>query len=461
MKEIKNKIEQVRKESSAIKKIKLLKKFMKDEKFCTVVSMALDETMHYNVSRLVPLVPKRNDPNFDTLMDYLYYLSQKQGANLEEKKELSSFAINSDWEYVILRIINKDLKCGAQAKMINKAVPGTIEIMPYMRYKTSKYLDGIKFPAFAQRKEDGLFCNLFWNNKTVKYLSRNGNEFLFPEDSLANQVRQYYPMVSEPLVYMGEFRIKVNGKWLPRKTSNGLVNKALKKNQSMPINLSTKTHFICWDVVPAKAFWNLKFNVPYEHRFKNLDFLKNTCGRHQLSETKIVNSIKEAQNLALELISQGEEGIMLKNFSLLWKNSDGIPDGVKLKAGSLGINNERECELHVINWYYGKKGTKFENCLGGLICESEDHKLETNIGGGFKEKERGFLGWDKDGTPQIRPNIEKWIEDEYMYEIITVRFNEVIKAETSKKHSLFSARFIEKREDKSIADTLEYIKEIK
>lgn len=458
MKQIVEKLNILQAESSSNAKAAYLQEFLEDEKFRIIVEMALDETMHYNMSSVIQGTSKKKKPEFDMLIDYLHFLSGKQGANNSEKRELASFAIDSDWETVITRIIKKDLRCGVGAKLVNKAVPGTIHIMPYMRCHTSKKLGNITFPAYAQVKEDGMFVNLFWNNSTVTYLSRNGNEFIFPEASLENEVRKYYPEVKEPMVYMGEFRVKINDACLPRKTSNGIVNKALKKNQTIYTGESRNVHFICWDVIPQSDFWEGECFLPYEQRFGNLHFFTNTK-RHHLSETREINSIVEGQTWAQELLQIGEEGIVVKNFNAVWKNHTS-PNQIKLKAGDLGIDNERECELKVIDWYYGKKGTKFEDCLGGLVCESEDGLLETKIGGGFKQTERGFLGLDSNLNPIIKDNLDEWIEDTYVGSIITAKFNEVIKAKTSKKHSLFSARFLEKRLDKNEADTLQYIKEL-
>jgi len=61
--------------------------------------------------------------------------------------------------------------------------------------------------------------------------------------------------------------------------------------------------------------------------------------------------------------------------------------------------------------------------------------------------------------PIIIDTFETWVDNTYLDEIITAGFNEVIKAKTSKKHSLFSARFKEIRHDRREADTLERIKE--
>jgi len=460
MQKIVENLNTIAKEQSKNSKVDLLKTYLEDEEFALVVEMALDETLHYNMKKLIAGAPVKDNPTFDDLMDYLYFLTTKQGATSAEKKELSSFAINEYWEDIILRIINKDLRCGIGAKLINKAAPGSILLVPYLQCSTSNKKKNIVYPAYAQVKEDGLFANIFVNENEVKYLSRNGNEFIFPEDSLTNDIKKYYPKHKQTKIYMGEFRIRINGKYLDRKTSNGIVNKALKKNQTMSTGESLKVHFICWDVVTDREFWETKSPISYYERFENLNFLENCeSKRNHLSKTIVVDNFKQAQEWAIELINSGEEGCIIKNFHAKWSYTKSS-EQIKLKAGDIGAENEMECELKVIGWYHGKVNTKFETCLGGLICESGDQLLEVNIGGGYSERDRGFLGWSENHVPIIINNFEEWVEEEYMDEIITVKFNEVIKAKTSKKHSLFSPRFIEKRNDKDIADTLNYIKEL-
>lgn len=462
MKSIVDKLTQVKCETSKLAKVELLRGFLEDENFRIVVEMALDETMHYNISKL-PVVPKTDmrsfDTEFDSLIDYLSFLSDKQGATVAMKKHLAGFAFDSDWEHVIRCIITKDLDCGAGAKLVNQAVPDTINIFPYMRCSTSSKWNSLVYPCFFQTKEDGLFANVFHNKNKTSFLSRNGNEFIFPEDSLLRDINKYYPEESETMVYMGEFRIKIDGKYLPRKTSNGIVNKALKKNQTMGVNESKNVHFICWDVIPAKAFWECSYHMPYIERFKKLSFLQ-CCGetRNHLSKTMVINSFAEGQELALKLIADGEEGGVVKNYEATWKNTTST-EQIKLKAGDLGVDDERQCELKVVDWYSGKPNSKYEKCLGGLICASSDDTLETRIGGGFSNEDRGFLGWDNI-TPKVINDFQTWVCDKYVGRVITVRFNDVIKAKTEKKYSLFSARFVEVRQDKNQADTLQYIKDL-
>jgi len=468
VKEIMECVDTLKKESSSLQKIELLKGFLKDEEFRIFVEMSLDETLHYNVKKLPNDVPRHTEPDFYMLVEYLHFLSSKQGANAKEKQELAAWVIDKDWEGLITKIISKDLKCGAGPKLINAASPGSITVFPYCGCSTSKKITNIHFPAYFQIKEDGLFANIFRSKDKISYFSRNGNEFVFPEDSLKQKIDKKFPVHHEKtMVYTGEFRILKDGKWLPRKTSNGIVNKALKKNQTQQEYESVSIHFICWDIIPEENFWEGTYDVGYNKRFKELDFLEpfapgiigESEGRLHLSYTRIINSVKEGQNFALDLINFGEEGGIIKNFDSKWQDTHSTTQ-IKLKAGDIGDGNEQECELRVVDWYYGKPGTKYEKCLGGLICESEDGLLNTRIGGGYSNLQRGFLGLDNDANPIILENIKEFIENTYLDEIITARFNEAIKAKTSKQWSLFSARFIEVRFDKKIADTLEYIRDL-
>ena len=462
METIVNNLFRLKKEPSKIAKVNLLKEFLKEENFRIVVELALDETMHYNISKLLSNKPKKFtnfETEFSNLVSFLTFLSEKQGATQKEKAWLTEFAFDKNWEHVIKCIITKDLKCGVGAKLVNQAVEDTVTIFPYMRCSTSSKKDSIEYPAYVQVKENGLFVNIVYNKNKMTFLSRNGNEFIFPEQSFETEIKKYFPSTLKTNVYMGEFRVQIDGKWLPRKTSNGIVNKALKKNQTISTGESIRIHFICWDVIPLKDFWEGKCDIPYKERFKKLSFLSGIKNaRVHLSKTWIINSFSEAQNIALELIENGEEGSIIKNFKAIWKNTTST-EQIKLKAGDLGIDNEQECELKVIDWYYGKPDSKYKNCLGGLICISSDDELETRIGSGFSDEDRGFLGWDST-TPKVVKNFEDWMNEKYKNKIVTIRFNEVIKAKTSKKHALFSARFIEIREDKKIADSLQYIKDL-
>ncbi len=479
--EILDKLNTIKRTSKTNAKKELAKEYLEDENFRVIIELALDGLLHYNINKLPPKQLHHTYPkSFDELVDFLHYLSGKQGATKQDKQDLADMCFTENCREVVLRILKKDLKCGMGGTLINKVEPGFINIMPYMRASGVKRIDQVRYKAIAQNKEDGLFVNIFPKELRVKYLSRNGNEFIFPENSLEKEILAYYPITKEPMVYMGEFRVMgVDGKWLPRKTSNGIVNQALKKNQSISLQNSLKVHFICWDAVPEKAFWLGVYKVPYIERYDTISFLNtlenldslgeldwpennSKFSKNHLCKSEFVNSREEAIVFAKRMIKEdGDEGAILKDLQSDWGNKT-HKRIIKLKDGALGEGKERECELRVIGFYAGKDGTKYQDCLGGLICESECKGLETNIGSGLSDEDRFFTGFDEDGEV-INPDWDAaydLIEEKYTGKVITVRFNEIIQDKKGSKPRLFLARYIELREDKNVADTVQYIEEL-
>jgi len=101
-----------------------------------------------------------------------------------------------------------------------------------------------------------------------------------------------------------------------------------------------------------------------------------------------------------------------------------------------------ECELRVKGFKPGKPGTKYENTLGAFICESED----------------GLLACDPGGIDELTRD-EIWgNKDNYLDKIITIKCCGLSKARDKEVYSLLHPAFVEIREDKDKADTLDEIK---
>lgn len=130
--------------------------------------------------------------------------------------------------------------------------------------------------------------------------------------------------------------------------------------------------------------------------------------------------------------AQGEEGIVLKNRTGIWKSGKG-PDQVKVKS-------EKDCDLRIIEFTEGKGS--YAGICGSMRCVSEDKKLEVSV---------------KPRTPDIAKEI--WNNKNlYLDKIVAVKYNEKIKSPEKDTFSLFLPVFIEIRDDKIIADNLEDIK---
>ena len=338
------------------------------------------------------------------------------------------------------RVIEKDLKCGVSEATVNKIWPGSIPTYPVMLASAyeQKLVDKIKWPAIVQTKMDGMRFNaIVTYGKGVEFRSRNGKlidvpSTLFPEPFL--KMADHYKC---NMVFDGELLCADEaGKPLDRKTGNGILNKAVKGTMSETEAATVRA--IVWDAIPQEDFELGKYDEPYSIRFaKLINCVSELGGQHpQLSymvnlvTSKKVESLSQAQAIFEKLLAQGEEGIILKATDGIWED--------KRSKGQIKFKGEFECDLRIIGW---EEGTgKNTGRLGALVCQSECGKLQVGLGTGLTDADRD----------SIKPNV--------VGKIVAVKYNGKIVDKKTEKHSLFLPVFLEIREDKDTADSLDKIK---
>ena len=158
------------------------------------------------------------------------------------------------------------------------------------------------------------------------------------------------------------------------------------------------------------------------------ELLRGNFEKYWIIPYKIVNNIAEAEAHFVELLEQGEEGTILKNFCGLWEDTRS-KHLVKMKA-------EKDCDLEIIGWTEGTG--KFKGMVGSLQCASSDRIVDVNISG-FPDK--------------LRKEITNTI-DELIGTIVAVKYNERITSEGRPgMFSLFLPRYEEFRTDKTVANS--------
>ena len=364
---------------------------------------------------------------------YLDTFSNKKGVKENEILEFVSKFYDvykhDQLDYLFKGVLLKSLDINMGIKSFQKVWPDFCFTWPYMgcRPQNDKNLSNIKFPAYAQTKMDGAYCNVVVKfGKKVEYVSRQGKPIAI-QGSLDNILLGLY--IGEDFVLNGEILVMgPDGKVLDRSTSNGIIRRDSKTQEELDSIV-----YRIWDIIPYKDFITGKFDVSYERRLNALKVIaENSSDRIQVVDTYIVNSLDEAMELFEQKYSEGEEGIVLKNMSGIWKNGKG-PDQVKVKS-------EKDCDLQMIEFTEGKGA--YAGMCGTIRCISQDRKLEVSI---------------KPRTPQIAQEI--WNNtDMYLDKIVAVKYNEKIKSPDKDTWSLFLPVFIEVRDDKSIADKFEDIK---
>lgn len=374
------------------------------------------------------------------------------------------YGLNGPARRILKGIVSKDFGVGVGPKTLNKIRSKAIPIVPYMRCSLPKQsplekLDWAK-GVLVQEKCDGMFLNM---NTTkpgqVDFYSRSGS--IIDGTKLFDEVQREvlsYALPPESQTH-GEVLIvrETDHKVLPREEGNGILNTII-QGGDMPSGYHARV--VVWDTVPLYFTTEAKeYKAPYSQRFATLltkyrsalayaseqtelarkceDFITfDSCliDTLKIVPTKRVYSINEAKDFYRELIQQGKEGAVVKTLDGTWK------DGTSKHQIKLKI--EADCDLKIVSYEEGKG--KYEGLVGSVVCHSSDDLLEVSVSG-FSDAIREMLSANRDG---------------FIGSIVTVKFNNVMAPkEDEEKHSLFLPRWVELREDKTMADSLERVKE--
>lgn len=352
----------------------------------------------------------------------------------------------SDWSKELLQLlIQRDVKAGISKGTINKAWPGLVTDVPYMRCNLAAKVDLSTWPwaegVYSEIKADGQFANISLHLGTgqVSIESRAGSPM--PLEYFGELVEAVKALIPEGYQCHGELLMLKDGKIMPRAEGNGLFNKLLQEGELPPGHTPV---YDVWDMIPiCEAKPKNKFNEAYKVRFERLKALLAGISEDsaiRVIEHKMVYSLAEAYAHATEAMVNGLEGTVICNPDGIWEDSDGATHKIKLKL-------QIEVDLRVTGFKAADAKSKNKDLFGSLMCESECGKFRVNVSG-IKDDKRKDLFNRKD---QILGKL-----------IITIANNglQAPTANTDGYWSCFLPRFIEERLDKTTADTLERMQEI-
>lgn len=496
LKKVLEKLEILKGTASTNDKVELLKDHLENKLFLKTVTYALHGLYHYHIKQFPPKSkntflqsPTSKTHPLKLVFDQLDYLRGSTSANDTDKYQLYKFCevIDEETVEVVRRIVNKDLRCGVSAKLINRAKPKTLLIMPYMRCHTEKKIDNIIFDndpelslanIIIQEKADSMFCNVLVNKDgKIRFLTRNGKT-VRQLTGLKKKMTDRSPLQRygsrrgikntsiinfNSMAFQGEMMVMKKGKLLPREIGNGILYQCTQGTAS-PEDAECVVLRL-WDCLPLKNFWEGSYDRSYSDRlFTTRQFVRQIGDAKivDLVMTKYVHTLEEANNFYSQIRIAGGEGAILKDRKTLWK-SHISPTQIKMK-------NVTDIELILVGWYHGKVGKKYEHCIGGLIAESACGKIKVRIGTGIglSDKFRGYHPFKDPVTNKILDPLdidmdlaEEACEEIEMNEgaIIGCECESVTNSKSKGHHSLFLPRFVEYRFDKDEADTLEDILE--
>lgn len=372
--------------------------------------------------------------------------------------------LHTDCIEVFNRVIKGNLRCGLGATVANKVWgKDFIKKYPVMlisAYCPKKAAKIMKGGAVLQLKSDGVrgICEastVLEGGYSYRFYSRQGEEFLGLDEVFREDVKELigniYNLDSHGVRTDGEFTyIDENGKHDPSKAS-GIMNKAIQGTATKE-ELESLT-YVVWDLYLPEE------DEIYSVRLEDLKGAIEDINPEKiiLAETWPVNNLEEVAIKYQEIVDAGNEGVVLKSMSNLWKDTR-VSDCIKYKE-------KHQAEFVIKGHYLGEEGKEFQKVLGGFYIESQDGKVISKTGSGLTFYDRGILAGtldlkgkpiylkDDDGNYIKDPNVNY---EDYHGQIVTIEYNK--RTKTKDGRETFSLRFpIVKqfRLDKDIANTVE------
>lgn len=416
-------------------KISLLSQHKNDEVLREVIRLALDPMTQF-YQRKIPIYHTGDNPHsLKKALPKLAKLYNREvtGNAAIEYLRLLLTEVSAQDANVLERIIQKDLRCGVSVSTANKIWPNLVKDYPCMlcsQYE-QKLVKKIKWPAYVQMKMDGMRFNAIVRNGGVEFRSRNGKEL-----NLLGELEEEFLTLANGIecVFDGELMIAPRDygfEFVDRQTGNGILNKAIKG--TIRPEETKQVRVSLWDVIPWNNFVKGVCDIPYKTRWSTLEQLVSkklsTGKRIRTVWHQEVTSLQETHEIFRNLLTEGHEGIILKDKNGKWEN--------KRTKSQIKFKGELECDLRIVGIQEGTG--KYQGMLGALLCESADGAVKVMVGSGFNDEQRSNYGSDLVGK------------------IVAIKYNTRITNKQGEE-SLFLPIFMEVREDKDVADLSKDIK---
>lgn len=449
-------------ESGSNAKMDILRKYKDNKLLVDVIYKATSKKVKFYIKQIPEYTFKSASLSLPSVLEELSRISDREITGLAATLYLESLLKNLDPDdaYVIERVIQKDLKIGMGTTNINKVIPGLIEKTPYMGAKphSDALVDRLfeSGTVISDVKMDGRYCNAIIRSGEVELESRQGEPTYVGRALFLRHLSKLPDCVlNGELTVIGMERYEANGVIASiidiekkRESRTGLqtqkkIDAFTVKHGSYDIMLS-RIVFTVWDTITIDEYFNKFSDELYSSRKLSLhtyiqemykDDPQRNYQRVFLVEAKVVKSKSEAISHFKEVVDRGLEGTILKSASGKWK--DGKPTWqIKMK---LEIN----LDLKIVGFQYGSKGTKNENVISTLLCETSCGELKTNPS-----------GMDESMMEYVTEN-----QDNLLGSIVEIRccgLSQNSKGEWSTLHP----SVVKLRDDKDTCDSLDSAREI-
>lgn len=326
---------------------------------------------NYNSTNYIP------DPTWtasDRYTCFIQLLKDLKGrhttGNLAKETIAGVFRMFPEEEYEAYRTVLLKLPLGVAASTVNKAWPKHIPVFDVMLAPSElPDLSKLKYPLELQPKLDG-FRSIYKPDQEAIFLGRSG----LPIENI--QLKEAFKALYGVQDYI------LDGELYSHELGFDEIASILNSEDKV---VPTSLKYVVYDCVPLKDWENRSCKLSYDFRLNTLrQLVQSDIGdRKRITDivSDTVNSSGEAVELYKKYLTDGYEGVMLKNplGYYKWKRTT-VNSGEMLK-----VKPFTTIDVKITGVYEGEG--KFEGTLGGITIAT-DSGISVSIGTGFSDNIR-------------------------------------------------------------------------
>ena len=367
LKKVKEIFDKIASVSGKKEKEKIIKNNKNNELFLECLKFLLDSNITTGLSKKkINKKVQIYQNTYSNIRDMFRYLSLHNSGTDINIGVVQGYinSLDEDLQDFVRGLFTKSLKCGADAKTVNKALG--YEFIPTFQIMLGSKADLNKLPKgdkFVTEKYDGCRCFTQIRNGKIIIKSRQNKVFEGLVD-IENSIRE-----------LGLNDVSLDGELLAIGSPYETVYKDTMKITTTKEKEKHGVKYMIFDILPIDEFDNKKGVLKYSQRRKILDNIKQN---EFINITPILyhgNDNDKVLDVLSECRGNGAEGCMI--------NLDKAYEFKRSKT-LLILKVMNTCDLKIIGFEEGEG--KYKGVLGNLICDYKGYQV--GVGSGFDDKQR-------------------------------------------------------------------------
>jgi DNA ligase-1 len=234
-------------------------------------------------------------------------------AKFKNKKEKELYTEDPSALTSSIEDTKKSGKKNVSSKMVRPMLAQEFDFSKYEKSGSSRSFK-IAFPAFVQRKYDGIRCLAYMKDGKVVLESRTGEPFE-KFDILRTQIETLFSKMSAEMRngFYWDGELYTND--IPFNEISGLVRMTVKHAKPVDIEKANKIHYYIYDCININ---NLEMNCKERYAFMDTyfkSFKKGDITMIHRVETEVAEQPSDVKAKHDSYVSDGYEGIMIRDMS--------------------------------------------------------------------------------------------------------------------------------------------------